>query len=147
MLDGLHLGGDVGEDAALGGDGEAHTGAVDEMQRSVVTDSHIVGDGVDADDGVTRAEEKAIEDAGGDAFGIIGRVVGLEAGGEASRQADGGTEAGDDVDLARGEDEVLQAHEFRDGGGDLGHEGWGEGGEAVRGWLRPTGGSRGTRLR
>ena len=92
-----------------------------------------VGGGVDADDGVAGAEEQAVEDGGGDAARVVGGVVGLEAGGETAGQADGGAEAGDDADFAGDGDQVLHAHELGDGGGHLGREAGGEGGEGFGG--------------
>ena len=121
VLHGLHLRGDVGEDAVLRGDGVAGADLVDEAQQGG-DGCHVVGDGVDADDGVAGAEEQTVEDAGGDSCGIVGGVVGLQACGEAAGQTDGRAEARDDRDLARDGDEILQAHELGDGGGHLGHQ-------------------------
>ena len=132
LLHGLHLRGEVGEDAGLRGDLVARR-MWSMRWRSVVTGGDVVGDGVDADDGVAGAEEEAVEDGGGDAGGVVGGVVGLQAGGEAAGKAYGGAEACDDGDLAGDEDEVLQAHELGDGGGHLGREAGGERGEAVGG--------------
>ena len=43
--------------------------------------------------GVAGAEQQAVEDAGGDAARVIGRVVGLQPHREAAGQADGVAEA------------------------------------------------------
>ena len=126
------LGGDVGEDAALGGDRVALADGVDEAEEGG-GGGDVVGGGVDADDGVAGAEEEAVDDGGGDADGVVGWVVGLEAGGETAGQADGGAEAGDDADFAGDGDEVLHAHELGDGGGHLGGEAGGEGGKGFGG--------------
>jgi len=37
-----------------------------------------VGGGIDADDGIAGAEKKAIENAGGNAGEIVGRMIGLQ---------------------------------------------------------------------
>ena len=123
MLHGLHLRGEVGEDAGLSGDLVAAAYVVDEMEEGGES-GDVVGDGVDADDGVAGAEEKTVEDGGGDAGGVVGGVVGLETGGEAAGKSDGGAEFRNDGDFACDEDEVLKAHEFGDGSGHL----WGESG-------------------
>ena len=65
--DGLHLRGDVGEDAALRGDGVALADVVDQAQQRGDGLEALSADGVDADDGVAGAEQQAVEDAGGDA--------------------------------------------------------------------------------
>ena len=65
---GFHLSGDVGKHAALGGDMEALAGAVDQVEQ-LDHGAQAVGDGVDADDGVARAEHQAVDDGGGDTRG------------------------------------------------------------------------------
>ena len=95
-----------------------------------------VGGGVDADHGVAAAEEQAVEDAGGDAARVVGRVVGLQADGEPARQADGVAEAGDDAASLRGDGmQVLVAHDLADGGGHFRREAGGERGEGFGGGL------------
>ena len=79
-----------------------------------------VGDGVDTDDGVSGAEEEAVENGGRDPGWVVCGVVGLEAGGEASWQADGGAESADDANLTGDGNEVLYAHELGDRSGHLG---------------------------
>ena len=127
----LHLCGDVAEYAALRGNGEALTGAVDEVKQ-VDEGAQAVGDRVDADDCIARAEHEAVEDGCGDARGRVGWVVGLQARGESARQADRGAEAGDDGDLASDENEVLQTHELGNRRGHLRREPWSERGEIRR---------------
>ena len=114
------------------GDGVGLADVVDEAEE-MSDGAGVVGDGIDADDGVARAEEEAVEDAGGDAEGVFRGVVWLEAGGEAAGQADGGAEAGDDRNFASDGDEVLGAHEFGDGGDHLRHQAGCEGGNARAG--------------
>ncbi len=121
LIEGGELGGDVGEDAALRGDGIALADVVDEMEKRD-GGGDVVGCGVDADDGVAGAEEEAVDDGGGDTDGIVGGVVGLEAGGEAAGEAYGCAEAGDYVDFSGCGDEVLHAHELGDGGGHFGRQ-------------------------
>src|SRR5271154_3877638 len=125
---GVHLRGEMREDAALGGNVVALTDVVDEVKKGC-DGGDVVGDGVDADDGVAGAEEEAVENAGGDADWVVRWMVGLEARGETAGKANGRAEAGDDGDFAGGVDEVLHAHELGDGGGHLGRQTWGECGE------------------
>src|SRR5271163_3768819 len=99
LLHGLHLRREVGENAGLGGDLVSAADVVDELEERG-DGGDIVGDGVDADDGVAGAEEEAVEDGGGDACWVVGGVVGLKAGGEAAGKANGGAEFGDDVYFA-----------------------------------------------
>ena len=118
LFNGLNLGGDVGEDAALGRDLESLADGVDHAEEAGDCRG-IVADGVDADDGVAGAEEESVEEGGGDAGWVVGGVVGLEACGEAAGESDGGAELGDDADARGYGDEVLDAHEFADGGDHL----------------------------
>src|ERR1700743_382675 len=122
MLERAQLRGDVGEDAALGGDLVALADAVDHGEQRGYA-GYAVGDGVDADDGIACSEKQAVEDGCGDAGGGVGGGIGLEARAEGSGQPYGGAEAGYDVELAGYEDEILQAHELGDGGGHLRGEG------------------------
>jgi len=132
LLDCCYLGGDVGEDAVLRGDGEAFADGVDHAQEAGDY-RWIVAGGVYADDGVSRAEEQAIEDGGGDAGWIVGGVVGLETRGETAVESDGSAKARDVADTRGDEDEILNAHELADRGCHLGREAGGEGSEAVGG--------------
>ena len=83
---GFHLRGDVRENAGLRGDAIALDDAVEHVEQRF-QGVEIIGNGVDADDGVAGAEEEAVDDGGGDACGVVSGVVGLEAGGEASRES------------------------------------------------------------
>ena len=67
-----------------------------------------VGRRIDADHGVARAEQQPVEDAGGDAARIVGRMVGLQPHRQAAGQADGVAEARHHRALRRHHDEVLQ---------------------------------------
>ncbi len=107
--EGLDLRGDVGEDAALRGDAPGFADAVDQVEERD-DGGGVVGDGVDADDGVARAEGEAVDDGGGDALEGIGGVVGLEAGGEAAGKAERVAKARDDADLGGDGDKVLEPH-------------------------------------
>ncbi len=132
LLHGLHLRGEMGEDAGLDGDLVAAADVIDEMEERGES-GYVIGDGVDADDGVAGAEEEAVEDGCCDACWVVGGMVGLEAGGEAAGQAYGGAEFCDDIYFAGYEDEVLKAHEFGDGGGYFGGEAGCEGRQGDRG--------------
>ena len=79
----------------------------------------VVAGGIDADDRVAAAEHQAIDDGGGDAALIIGRVVRLQAHRHAPFEADRVAKAGDDLDLARGENKILIAHDLGDRRRDL----------------------------
>ena len=80
---------------------------------------HVVGNRVDADDRVAAAEHESIDDAGRDSFGVVGGMIRLQARGEAARQADRGAEARHHADLRGDGNQVLQAHDFRNGRGHL----------------------------
>ena len=71
-----------------------------------------VGRRVDADDGIAAAVEQPVEDGGGDAAGVVGRVIRLQADRHAAGQADGVAKTRDDAAALRGEDEVLVAHQL-----------------------------------
>src|SRR5205807_1975265 len=85
--------------------------------------------------GVAAAVEKAVEDRGGDGFGVVGGVVGLEARGEAASQAERVAEPGDDANLGRRQDQVLVTHDLRYGGGHFGRDARGGAGDDVAGRL------------
>ncbi len=91
--------GDMGQHAGLGGDVVLLAHLVQHLhQRDARRD--VVGGRVYADDGVADAVEQAIEHGGGDAAGIIRRVVGLQARAEAAGQAERVAEGLDDATLA-----------------------------------------------
>ena len=75
--------------------------------------------GVDPDHGVARSEQQPVEDRGGNAGRVVGRMVGLQSGREPAGQADGSAESRDHPDLARDGDQILVAHQFRRGGDHL----------------------------
>jgi hypothetical protein len=128
----FHLRGDVGEDTALRGDGEARACAIDKVQQ-VNDGAEAVGDGVDTDDGVAGAKHEAVDDGRRDAGGRVGGVIGLQTRGEATGQADGAAESCDDRDFPRDQYQVLQTHQFGDGGGHLGRQAGSEVGQVFGG--------------
>ena len=118
-LDGGDLGGDVGQHAALGGDGKALAQRVEHTQQR---DGGLraVGGGVDADHRVAHAEQQPVDDRGGDALRVVGGVVGLQARRQPPLQPDRVAERGDDATLTRYRDQILVAHDLRHGRGHLG---------------------------
>ena len=93
----------------------------------------VVGGGVDADDGVAGAEEEAVDDGGGDAAGSSVGWLGwrrVERRPGRPRVVRKRVTTG----ILRGDgDEVLDAHEFGDGGGHFGREAGGKCGEGFGG--------------
>ena len=111
-LDQLQRRRDMGEHAALRRNIEALADVVEQRQQRRGRLQAVAGR-VDADAGVTRAEQQAIEDRRGDACGIVGRVVGLQPGRQPAGQAERVAERRDDTDFARHRDQVLVAHQLR----------------------------------
>ncbi len=130
----LHLGGDVGEDADLGGNAVAFANAVEHPENRL-HGAHVVAGGIDADDGVAAAVGEAVEDAGGDALKIVGGMVGLQARGDAPGESDGGAEVRDHAAFRAYGDQVLEAHDFGDGGRHFRGEAGRQSGEALAGGL------------
>jgi len=75
--------------------------------------------GFDADDGVAAAVEQAVENAGGDAFWVVGRMIGLQSHRKPAWQPNGVAELRDDRALSRDQDQILVAHDLRHGGDHL----------------------------
>ncbi|MNP04286.1 hypothetical protein D3C76_961970 [compost metagenome] len=59
--------------------------------------------------------QQAIENARSDAGRFISGMIGLQAGGQAAAQTEGAAELRDHADLLRDQDQVLYAHDLRDG--------------------------------
>ena len=78
-----------------------------------------VGRRVDADDGVSGAQEQAVENARRDAARIVGRMIGLQADRQAAGQAQRIAEFGDHRALRGHHHEVLQTADLAHGGGHL----------------------------
>ncbi len=104
-----HLGGEMGEDAALRGDGVFLADEIDKAQQGGDRRG-IVGGWVDADDCVAGAEREAVDDAGGDTGRIVGGMIRLQTGGEATRESDRGAEFGDYANFLRHGNQVLRLH-------------------------------------
>ena len=64
--------------------------------------------GIDADDRVAGAEQQAVENAGGDAARIVGRMIGLQPHRQAAGQADGVAKARDHRAFRGHHHQVLQ---------------------------------------
>ena len=73
---------------------------------------HVVGRGVDADDGVPTAVEQTIQQAGGDTGGVVGGMVRLQARRQAAVQADGVAKRRHHPALLGHQNQVLVAHEL-----------------------------------
>jgi hypothetical protein len=105
----------VAQHAALRGDAEARAHLVQQVEQAQ-HGFHVVGGGVDADAGVAGAEQEAVQDGGGHAARVVGRVVGLQADGKRARPADRVVEARLHPALGRHGDEVAPAHQLGHGG-------------------------------
>ena len=120
-LDGAHLRRHMGQHADLRGDAVAAAHLVKARQHAADALGRVAR-GVQADDGVARAEAQALEQGGENAVDVIRRVVRLQAARQRARQADGRVAVGRDRNLARGIDEIKIAHELTDGGDHLARE-------------------------
>ena len=107
----MHGGGDVGQDARL----RRNTVGCDDVGQQMVEPDHllqIVGGGIDADHRVAATIEQAVEQTGGDAFYLVGRMIRLQPIGQAPRQSQRVAKARDDADFVRHQNHVLNAHDF-----------------------------------
>ena len=87
----------------------------------------VVARRVDADHGVAAAEHQAVDDRGGDAAPVVGRVIGLQAHGHVPLEAERVAKAASRRSTLRAaEDQVLVAHDFGDRGRHLGRDARGE---------------------
>jgi hypothetical protein len=122
----------VGQQRRLDRDGIALAQVINQLKQR----NHglgAVGGGINADHRIAAAVEQTVEDRGGDATGIVGRMVGLDARREATRQANGGAKAGHHAALATDGDQVLVPHDFRRGGSHFGSDPGGQGGQDIAG--------------
>ena len=109
--DSLHLGGDVGQDANLGG----NLPVLLDFLKAAQHLAHLlraVRHRIQADDRVSRAKAQALQCGSRDALRVVGGVVGLQTAGKGSRQADGGVTVGGDVNFIGSVDKVKVAHEL-----------------------------------
>ena len=86
------------------------------------TDLRIVGGRIDSDDRIARTQHQAIDNAGGDGSRVVRRMIGLQACRKPARQADSCPKTCDDAYFPRHLDEILLAHQFRNGGGLFRHQ-------------------------
>ncbi len=70
--------------------------------------------GFDADHRVPGAVQQPVEHTGGDAFQVVGGMVGLQAYAEVAGQADGVAKARHHLAFAGGKDQILIAHQLTD---------------------------------
>ena len=119
LLNGVHLGGHMAQDADLGGNLPAPLHVV-EQPENLAQPLHGVRHRVQAQDRVACAEAQPLRQRGQDAVGIVGGVVGLQAAAEGAGQADGGVAVGGDADFGCRIDQIQVAHELAHGGNHLG---------------------------
>jgi len=127
---GLHLRGDVGQNATLHRYLETLVQVIDQAQQPG-GHGDIVAAGVDANYGIAGTEEQPIENGSGNADRIVGGMIGLKARTEPAGQANGGAKARDDADFAGGENQVLHPHQLADGSRHLRRKAGGERGQPL----------------
>ena len=110
-LNGFHLGGHVGQDAGLGGDGVALLDLLKAGQDALDALGGVTG-GVEADDRVTCAEAQTLQNRGDNAVGVVGGMVGLQTARQGAGQADSGVAVGGDGHFLGRGDQVQIAHEL-----------------------------------
>ena len=110
--------GDVGEDAGLGGEIKGLADMVEHAKEGF-NGGNVVGGGIDADDGVTVGIDQTVDNGSRDTPQVVGGVVGLEAGRKTTGETKSVAETGNDTGLGGNGNEVLYAHDFRDGGDHL----------------------------
>jgi hypothetical protein len=66
-----------------------------------------------ADDRVAAAVHQSVNDAGGNSFQIVGRMIWLQPNRHRARKSDRVTESSDNSAFPRGKNEILIAHELR----------------------------------
>ena len=76
MAHGVHLRGDVSQDADLGGDAEFLLDLL-KTNQNLFDALHGVIDGIEADYGIADAVGQPLEKGGRDALDVVGRMVGL----------------------------------------------------------------------
>ena len=106
---------DMGQDAGLRRNLVGVDHVVEHSQQRA-HGGHAVCRGIDADHRIAAAIEQAVKNAGGDAGRIVGRMVRLQPRRKAPGQADGVAETRYDAAFAGDEDQILHAHELRNGG-------------------------------
>ncbi len=74
----------------------------------------IVGHRIDSDYRVATRVRQAVDDAGGDAFRVIRRMIGLQARGKPPGEPQRVPEARDHPNLGGHRYQVLETHDFRD---------------------------------
>ena len=101
----------MAEHAALRGDAVLLDHRIEHLQQAQHL-RQVVGGGVDADHRVAGAHQQAVEQAGGDAGLVVGRVVGLQSRGQAAALAQGAAELRDHLAFACDQQQVLQPAEL-----------------------------------
>jgi hypothetical protein len=105
--------GHVRQHADLGGDVELGAYLVEHREQRVRA-LGAVGRGVDADDGIAGAQQKAVEDARGDGAQIVGGMIGLQPHRQAPRQPNGVAEARHHRTLRRHHHQIFQPADLGD---------------------------------
>ena len=135
---------DVRQHAGLRRDVELDPDVVEHRQQTMRA-LRAVGRGVDADHGVARAEQQAVENARRDAARIVGRMIGLQPHREPAGQADRAAERGHHPAFRRHHHQVLQAADLAHRRRHLRRDAGRERREHLRSWPRPRAASRGSR--
>ncbi len=101
----------MGQHAALGRHLQPRDDAVEQPQQ-FADHLGIVARRVDADTGVARSEQEAVEDGGGNAFDVVKGVIGLQAHAHPPGEADGVAKAGRHLAFFCYQNQILIAHQF-----------------------------------
>ncbi len=103
----------MGENAALRRNLQSGNDLVEQTQQAA-DHSRIVACRVDADAGIARSQQDAVQDRGGDAIGVIKGMIGLQPHAHPPAQPDCVAKAARYLAFLRNQDEILVAHQFRD---------------------------------
>ena len=85
-----------------------------EQPQQVADDCRVVAGRIDADAGVARSEQNAVEDRGGNAPGIVEGMIGLQPHAHPALQADGVAKGRGHGAFLGDQDQVLIAHQLGD---------------------------------
>jgi hypothetical protein len=109
----------VGQHAGLGWNLVVLDDPIEHFQQ-LADGAQAIAGRVDADHGIAIAIQQSVEHARGDARRIVGGMVGLQTRRQPPAQADRVAKARHHADFLRHQNQVLDAHDLRHGGGHLG---------------------------